>query len=119
MLTDMKKAYDEDNLAKLFMPAIIRRYRDRAGLSQQQLADSVGIAKSYISALELGYRAPNLNVLVKIAAALGVRPGEMLDAMVESADDALRESIRQGTRRRAEPRLQERMPGNALRHGTF
>ncbi len=91
----MKVNYDEDNLAKLFMPAVIRRYRDSAGLSQQQLADSVGIAKSYISALELGYRAPNLNLLVKIAYALNVRPGEMVDAMVDSANNALKKTLGQ------------------------
>jgi transcriptional regulator with XRE-family HTH domain len=82
----MKTNYDEDNLAKLFMPAVLRRHRDAAGLSQQQLADSVGIAKSYISSLELGYRAPHLNLLVKIAQALGVRPGILVDAMVEEAE---------------------------------
>lgn len=91
----MKVNYDEDNLAKLYMPAVIRRYRDSAGLSQQQLADSVGIAKSYISALELGYRAPNLNLLVKIAYALNVRPGEMVDAMVDSANNALKKTLGQ------------------------
>lgn len=86
----MKAQYDEDNLAKTFMPGVIRRYRDKAGLSQQELADRVGIAKSYISSLELGYRAPNLNVLVKIASSLGVRAGELVDAMVEEAEKALR-----------------------------
>lgn len=80
------KHYDEDNLAKQFMPAVIRRFRDAAGLSQRDLADSVGISKSYISSLELGYRAPNLNLLVKIARALGVRPGAMLDAMLAEAE---------------------------------
>lgn len=85
----MKKSYDEDNLAKLFMPNVLRRYRAAAGLSQQQLADSVGIAKSYISALELGYRAPNLNLLIKIAQTLQVRPGVLVDAMVEEANMAL------------------------------
>ena len=88
----MKKHYDEDNLAKLFMPAVLRRYRDDAGLSQQQLADSVGIAKSYVSALELGYRAPNLNLLVKIASALNVRPGVLVDAMIEEAEKNIRHS---------------------------
>ena len=78
----MKKKFDEDNLAKTFMPAVLRRYRDAAGLSQQELADRVGIAKSYVSSLELGYRAPNLNLLVKLARSVGVRPGELLDAMV-------------------------------------
>ncbi|MDR2892033.1 MAG: helix-turn-helix domain-containing protein [Deltaproteobacteria bacterium] len=82
----MTKKYDEDNLAKTFMPAILRRYRDAAGLSQQELADRVGIAKSYISSLELGYRAPNINLLVKIANSLEVRPGELVDAMVEEAE---------------------------------
>lgn len=81
----MKSSYDEDDLAKTFMPAILRRYRDAAGLSQQQLADRVGIGKSYISSLELGYRAPNLNLLVKLAQALDVNPGELVDAMVADA----------------------------------
>ena len=87
----MKVKYDEDNLAKTFMPGVLRRYRDAAGLSQQQLADSVGIAKSYISSLELGYRAPNLNQLVKIAQALDVRPGELVDAMVDEANKNIHE----------------------------
>lgn len=86
----MKKQYDEDNLAKTFMPAVLRRSRDTAGLSQQELADSVGIAKSYISSLELGYRAPNLNLLVKIAHALNVRPGELVDEMVADAEKEMR-----------------------------
>ena len=82
----MKTGYDEDNLAKMFMPAVLKRYRNAARLSQQQLADSVGIAKSYISSLELGYRAPHLNLLVKIASALNVRPGELIDAMIKDAE---------------------------------
>ena len=89
-LGGMKKKYDEDKLAKTFMPAVIRRYRDAAGLSQQELADRVGIAKSYVSSLELGYRAPNLNLLVKIASSLGVRPGELIDAMVDDAERSVR-----------------------------
>lgn len=79
----------EDNLAKTFMPAVLRRYRDAAGLSQQELADRVGISKSYISSLELGYRAPNLNLLVKIAQSLGVVPGELVNAMLEDTEKSL------------------------------
>lgn len=81
----MNSAYDEDGLAKTFMPAVLHRHRDAAGLSQQELADCVGIAKSYISSLELGYRAPNLNLLVKLADALNVRPGQLVDEMVADA----------------------------------
>lgn len=82
----MKKKYDEDNLAKTFMPTVLRRHRDAAGLSQQELADQVGISKSYISSLELGYRAPSLNLLVKIAQTLEVNPGRMVDEMVDDAE---------------------------------
>ena len=82
----MKKNYDEDTLAKTFMPAVLRRHRDAVGLSQQELADQVGISKSYISSLELGYRAPSVNLLVKIAQTLGVRPGAMVDEMVDDAE---------------------------------
>ena len=76
------------------MPAVLRRYRDARGLSQQELADSVGISKSYISSLELGYRAPNLNLLVKLAQALEVRPGVSVDAMVEEAEKVLKPSYK-------------------------
>lgn len=86
------KRVDEDTLAKTFMPAVLRRYRDAAGLSQQELADQVGISKSYISSLELGYRAPNLNLLVKIAQTLGIKAGKLVDDMVEDAEKALRDS---------------------------
>lgn len=82
----MKPKYDEDKLAKTFMPAVLRRHRDAAGLSQQELADRVGISKSYVSSLELGYRAPNLNLLVKIARSLEVHPGELIDEMVDEAE---------------------------------
>lgn len=81
----------EDDLAKQYMPIVLRRYRDRAGYSQQQLADRVGIGKSYISSLELGYRAPNLNLLVRIALALAISPGTLVDEMLEEArnDDGI------------------------------
>lgn len=89
----MGKIYDEDNLAKTFMPGVLRRFRNAAGLSQQELADMVGIGKSYISALELGYRAPNLNLLIKLADSLNVRPGELVDAMVADATTDMSKKI--------------------------
>ena len=39
---------NEDRIAKKHMSAIIRRYRALAGLSQQQLADSMGVSKGFI-----------------------------------------------------------------------
>lgn len=39
-------------IAKHVMPMILKRYRDAAGLSQQQLADYAEVSKGFISALE-------------------------------------------------------------------
>jgi len=76
---------EKEKIARRFMPGIIRQYRDQANLSQQQLADSVGVSKGFISALEGGRSVPNLDMLVQIADALGVRPGVLVDALVERA----------------------------------
>ena len=75
---------NEERIARRHMPGIIRRYRALAGLSQQ-LADSMGVSKGFISALEGGKSVPNLDMLVVLASALNVRPGELVDAMVEAA----------------------------------
>jgi transcriptional regulator with XRE-family HTH domain len=79
---------EKEKIARRFMPGIIRQYRDQANLSQQQLADSVGVSKGFISALEGGRSVPNLDMLVQIADALGVRPGVLVDALVEKAEKA-------------------------------
>jgi len=76
---------EEEKIVRRFMPGIIRRYRDQANLSQQQLADSVGVSKGFIAALEGGRRVPDLRMLIQIADALGVRPGVLIDALVEKA----------------------------------
>ena len=79
---------NEDRIAKKHMPGIIRHYRALAGLSQQQLADSMGVSKGFISALVGGRSVPNLDMLVVLGSALNVRPGELVDAMVEAAGRA-------------------------------
>ena len=75
-----------EKIAHRFMPLIIKRYRNLAGLSQQQLADSVGVSKGFISALEGGRSVPNLDMLVQIAEALNVPAGTLVNAMVEEAE---------------------------------
>lgn len=45
--------------------------RQRAGLSQAQLAQRVGTSQTVISSLESGSRMPQLTTLMKIAEALG------------------------------------------------
>lgn len=49
---------ERTKITKHVMPMILRRYRDAAGLPQQQLADYAEVNKGSISALEGGRSAP-------------------------------------------------------------
>ena len=79
---------DNEKITRRFMPAIIRRYRDQAGLSQQQLADSAGCSKGFISSLEGGRSALSLDMLVQIASALDVPAETLVAEMVRKAEAA-------------------------------
>lgn len=57
---------------------LVRKLRDDAGLTQEQLAHSTGLHRAYVSTLELGYRNVTLVIIVKLAKALGVEPKELL-----------------------------------------
>nr|WP_305959604.1 helix-turn-helix transcriptional regulator [Aurantiacibacter sp. 219JJ12-13]MDP5263020.1 helix-turn-helix transcriptional regulator [Aurantiacibacter sp. 219JJ12-13] len=57
----------------------VARLRKERGESQEAFADHAGIHRTYISDIERGARNPTIEVVAKIAKALGVRPGELLD----------------------------------------
>ena len=56
----------------------VRKLRSKKKLSQKVLADKVGISVSYVSMLERGQRSPPLDMLEKVAKALGVTPVSLL-----------------------------------------
>lgn len=64
----------------------LRHHRERVGLTQVALAESIGLDASTIRALESGRRGCSLHVLVNLAQELGITPGELLDA--QTAKDA-------------------------------
>ena len=51
---------------------IIRRYRHRLGLSQEEFAERAEIHRTYVSSIELGKVQIGLGVAFKLARALGV-----------------------------------------------
>jgi transcriptional regulator with XRE-family HTH domain len=51
----------------------IRHYRSAAGLTQAQLAASVGLQRSYVSELERGKETEQLARILRILRQLGVR----------------------------------------------
>ena len=56
----------------------VRKLRSKKKLSQKILADKVGISVSYVSMLERGQRSPPLDMLERVAKALGVSPISLL-----------------------------------------
>lgn len=66
----------------------LKQIRVDAGMTQKQLAERIGVAKSVISYYEQGERFPSYDVLIKIARTfhvttdflLGVEHARMLDA---------------------------------------
>jgi len=60
---------------------MIGERRRTVGLSQDQLAAGSGIDSSNIRAYENGRAMPNVQSLVRIAYALGLRPGALIDEL--------------------------------------
>lgn len=56
----------------------VREARTALGISQEALADATQLDRTYISGIERGQRNPSLTNILRIAAALQVRPAELL-----------------------------------------
>jgi transcriptional regulator with XRE-family HTH domain len=68
------------NVAGCFGDNLLR-YRERANLSQEELGLRASLHRTEIGLLERGERVPRIDTLVKLAAALGVEPGVLLEGI--------------------------------------
>jgi transcriptional regulator with XRE-family HTH domain len=71
------------NLQTLFGEAI-RRRRERADLSQEQLGQAAGITRNYVGMVERGENAPTVVVLHQLAKALGTTMAEIVKEVEEA-----------------------------------
>jgi putative transcriptional regulator len=69
----------------------IRRLRfDRGEMTQQELADKVGVTRQTINAIELGKYSPSLEVAFGIAAALAVPLDQVFQYEAPSSNQRVR-----------------------------
>jgi transcriptional regulator with XRE-family HTH domain len=57
----------------------IKRLRTDRAMSQEALAQKAGISREYVARLEGGHHDPSLSTLMKLAKALKVKVGELLE----------------------------------------
>jgi transcriptional regulator with XRE-family HTH domain len=57
----------------------LRTLRKNASLTQQKLADNVGVSRIYIQALESNRRVPSIKLLYRLAESLSVTVNDIVD----------------------------------------
>ena len=61
------------------MGKVIRRFREKRELTQAALAKAAGITRVYVAKIEAGEKIPSIPTLRKLAKALKVKVGELLE----------------------------------------
>ena len=62
----------------------LRELRSKRGLTQQALADLVGIPQTHVSAMERGVKLPTLLTVLRLAAALDCKVGALVSVFDKS-----------------------------------
>ena len=63
--------------------AAVREQRLLQGLSQEELAYRAQVERSHMGKVERGEHLPNLTMILRLAEALAVKPGALVDRTVE------------------------------------
>ena len=74
----MARASHETRLVAVFA-GNVRRLRKERGLSQEELAEAAGVHRTYVGMIERGEKNVTIYNIERIAIALDVPPGSLLD----------------------------------------
>ena len=72
----------------------IKAGRVAAGLTQERLAEKVGISSTYLSAIECNVKDPKLATFIKIANAIGASADDLLADVLASVDGKNFDSVK-------------------------
>ena len=85
----------------------IKIVRQRNGLTQDQLAEQLGLSTKYISGIERGVENPTMDILLRVAKMLRVEPYDLfLFGESEESEKALRKGIEKMVREADREKLQ-------------
>lgn len=73
------RAFSADDLDMAGLGTNLRDARERLGLTQEQVAERCGVHATEVSRIEGGKRDPRISTLIRLANALEVKPGELLE----------------------------------------
>lgn len=73
---------EREKITVIYLGSRIRQARDRAGLTQEQLAERIGVSRTAIARYESGEIEPKLHNLAAIAETLNVSTDELLGVRV-------------------------------------
>lgn len=59
------------------LSANLRKHRERKGWSQERLAEESGLHRTYISGVERGTRNPTVEIVGRLAKALGIKVSDL------------------------------------------
>jgi transcriptional regulator with XRE-family HTH domain len=90
---------------KKLVGARIKELRRQAGLTQEKLAERVGLDSRHLSRLEVGRHFPSLQSLERIASALNVQLVEFFQFPGEVTTAALRDYLTKFAKRASETQL--------------
>ncbi|MFZ6013405.1 MAG: helix-turn-helix domain-containing protein [Bacteroidota bacterium] len=64
---------------KTILGKVIRQVREEKGVTQERLAELAEVDRTYIYRIESGKRSPSVDIIFRLADALKISPGNLLD----------------------------------------
>lgn len=97
---------DNENKLLLEIGQRIKTIRTKKGLTQEQVAEMVGISQKHLSRIEKGYHKPRFDMIIKIAEALNVPTDAFARDLSDSDVDVFIEGIRPSIEKLNEKQLE-------------
>ncbi len=72
---------------------VIRELRNQLSISQEKLALISDMDRTFISLLERGLRQPSLKSILRLSESLKIRPGELIDRVVEKLPEKIKSDL--------------------------